>query len=65
MDVRVGLWRRLSTEELMLLNYSVGEDSCESLEQQGDQTSQSERKYSLEGMMLKLKLQYFGHLMQN
>ena len=30
MDVRVGLWRKLSTEELMLLNCSVGEDSRES-----------------------------------
>ena len=27
MDVRVGLWRRLSTEELMLLNCGVEEDS--------------------------------------
>ena len=27
MDVRVGLWRKLSTEELMLLNCGVGEDS--------------------------------------
>ena len=27
MDVRVGLCRRLSTEELMLLNSGVGEDS--------------------------------------
>ena len=40
-DVRVGLYRRLSTEELMLLNCGVGEDSTESLGQQGDQTSQS------------------------
>ena len=32
MDVRVGLWRRLSAEELMLLNYGVGEDSWESLD---------------------------------
>ena len=31
MDVRVRLWRKLSTEELMLLNCGVGEDSCESL----------------------------------
>ena len=43
-----------------------GEDSWESLGQQGDQTSQSilreiNSEYSLEG--LKLKLQYFGHLM--
>ena len=30
MDVRVGLWRRLSAEELMLLNCGVGEDSWES-----------------------------------
>ena len=26
-DVRVGLWRKLSAEELMLLNCGVGEDS--------------------------------------
>ena len=44
MDVRVGLWRKLSAEELMLLNCGVGEDSWESLGQQGDQTSQSSRK---------------------
>ena len=31
MDVRVGPQRRLSTKELMLLNYGVGEDSWESL----------------------------------
>ena len=30
MDVRVGLWRKLSTKELMLLNCGVGEDSWES-----------------------------------
>ena len=30
MDVRVGLGRRLSAEELMLLKCGVGEDSCES-----------------------------------
>ena len=41
MDVRVGLWRKLSAKELMLLNYGVGEDSWESLGLQGDQTSQS------------------------
>ena len=43
-DVRVGPWRRLSTEELMLLNCSAGEDSRESLGLQGDQTSRSWRK---------------------
>ena len=31
MDVRVGLWRRLRAEELMLLSCGVGEDSWESL----------------------------------
>ena len=39
MDVRIGLWRKLSTEELMLLNCGVGEDSWESLGLQGDPTS--------------------------
>ena len=52
----------------MLVNCGVGEDSCECLGLQGDQTSQSLKEinpeYSLEGLMLKLKLQYFGHLIQ-
>ena len=39
MDVRVGLWRKLSAEELMLLNCGVGEDSWESLGLEGDPTS--------------------------
>ena len=33
--------RKLSMEKLMLLNCGVGEHSLESLELQGDQTSQS------------------------
>ena len=33
--------RKLSTEELMLLKYSVGEDSWESLGLEGDQITQS------------------------
>ena len=37
------MWRKLSTEELMLLNCGVGEDSWESLELQGDPTSPSSR----------------------
>ena len=43
----------------------VGEDSWESLELQGDPTILKEinPEYTLEGLMLKLKLQYFGHLM--
>ena len=54
--------------ELMLLNCGVGEDSGESFGLQEDPTNPSILKeispgYSLEGLMLKLKLQYFGHLM--
>ena len=44
MDVRVGLKRKLSAEEPMLLNYDVGEDSWESLGLQGDPTSPSQRR---------------------
>ena len=52
----------------MLLNCGVGEDSLESLGLQGDPTRRSILKeiyheYSLEGLMLKLKLQYLGYLM--
>ena len=60
--------KKLNTKELMLLNCGVGEDSWESLGLQGDQTSpkgnQPWFQYSLEGLMLKLKLQYSGHLIQ-
>ena len=47
MDVRVGPWRMLSTEELMLLNCGAGEDSWECLGLQGDPTSPFERKPTL------------------
>ena len=51
----------------MLLNCGV-EDSSKSLELQGDQKKsilkEISPEYSLEGLMLKLKLQYFGHLMR-
>ena len=40
-DVRVGLWWKLSAKELMILNCGVGEDSWESLGLQGDPTSPS------------------------
>ena len=51
----------------MLLNCGAEKDSCESLGLQGKRSNQSILKeinleYSLEGLMLKLKLQYFGHL---
>ena len=47
MDVRVGLQSKLSTEELMLLNCGVGENSWESLGLQGYQASPSWRKSAL------------------
>ena len=51
-------------KKLMFPTCGVGEGSWESLGLQGDQTSQEiSSEYSLEGLMLKLKLQYFGHLM--
>ena len=64
--MRVGLWRKLSAKELMLFNCGVGEDSW--VPWTARRSNQSILKeispgYSLEGMMLKLKLQYFGHLM--
>ena len=52
----------------MLLNCGVGEDSWESLGLQRDPISPILKEispgFSLEGLMLKLKLQYFGHLMR-
>ena len=54
---------------MILLNCGVGEDPWESLGLQGNPTSPSILKAispgcSLEGLMLKLKLQYFSHLMR-
>ena len=65
--LRVGQWRKLSAEELILLNYGVGEDSLR-VPWTARRYNQSILKEispgcSLEGLMLKLKLQYFGHLM--
>ena len=50
----------------MLLNCSIGEDSLESLDCKEIKpvNSKGNPEYSLEGLMLKLKLQYFGHLMR-
>ena len=67
MDVRVGLWRKLSTKELMLSNCGVGEDSWESVGLQRSNQSilkEISPECSLEKLMLKLKLQCFGHLMR-
>ena len=67
MDVRVGLWRKLSTEELMLLMVVLEKTLESPLDR--EEIHQSILKEispgcSLEGLMLKLKLQYFGHLMR-
>ena len=52
----------------MFLNCGVGEDSWEplGLSRRSKQSVLKEinHQYSLEGLMLNLKLQYFGHLMQ-
>ena len=66
MDVRVGTKRRLSTEELMLLNCGAREDSrVPWTARRSNQYILKEvsPEYSLEGLILKLKFQYFGHLM--
>ena len=65
MDVRVGLWRRLSAEELMLLNCWRRLLRVPWTARRSSQSILKEINpgISLEGMMLKLKLQYFGHFM--
>ena len=68
MDVKDGPQRKLSAEKLMLLNCGIREDSRESLGL-ARRSNQSMLKVispgcSLERLMLKLKLQCFGHLMQ-
>ena len=62
MDVRVGL----SAEELVPLNCGVGLLRIPWTARKSNQSIQKEISpgYSLEGMMLKLKLHYFGHLMR-
>ena len=57
----------VNAEELMLLNCGAGEDLR--VPWTAKRSNQSILKeinpeYSLEGLMLKLKLEYFGHLMQ-
>ena len=67
--IHVDVWqkpkRKLSAEELMLLNCNVGEDlsplDCKEIQSVLKEISPG---CSLEGLMLKLNLQYFGHLMQ-
>ena len=65
-DMRAGPYRSLSTEELMLWSCGTGEDSRVSWTARRSNQSNLKKinpDYSLEGLMLKLKLQYSGHLM--
>ena len=58
---------KLSAEELMLLNCGVREDSRVPWTAKRSNhfiLKEISPEYSLEGLMLKLKLQYFDHLMQ-
>ena len=66
MDVWVGLQRKLSAEELMPLNCGIGEDlGIPWTSRRSNQSILKEisSEYSLEGLMVKLKFQYFSHLM--
>ena len=68
MDVRVGLLRKLSAEELIFFQLWCWRRLLR-VPWTARRSNQSILKeisleYSLEGLMLKLKLQYFGHLMQ-
>ena len=58
--------KNLSTKALILLNCGVGKDSVPWTARRSNQSILKEisPEYSLEGLMLKLKLQCFGHLMQ-
>ena len=65
--MRVRSQNRLKAEELMLSNYGIGEDSrvpWTAWRSNQSILKEINPKYSLEGLMLKLKLQYFGHLMR-
>ena len=66
MDVKVELSRKLSTEELMLLNCGGGEDSLESLDCKEIQPVHPKGDQSLVFIGrtdVELKVQYSGHLM--
>ena len=66
MDVRVRLLKKLSAHELKLLNCGFGEDSrVPWIARRSNQSILKEISpgCSLEGQMLKLKLEYFYHLM--
>ena len=61
--MRVEIYRKISTKELMLLN-CVLESTLDARRSNQSILKEISPEYSLEGLMLKLKLQYFSHLMQ-
>ena len=68
-DIRIahiiGLWRKLSAKELMLLNCGVGEDlrvPWTAIRSYQSILKEISPGCSMEGLILKLKLQHFGHL---
>ena len=66
MDVRIGLWRKPSVQELMLWTVVLEKTLESPLDARRSNQSilkEISPECSLEGLMLKLKLQYFGHLM--
>ena len=68
LDVTVGPSKRPSAEELMLLNCGAGEDCLRGpwIARRSNESILKEisPEYSLERLMPKLKLQYFGHMMR-
>ena len=56
-------WTVKSTEELMLLNCGV-EDPWTARRFNQSILKEISSEYSLKGLMVKLKIQYFGHLMR-
>ena len=54
----------MSTEESILLNYGVGEVPWTARRSNQSILKEINPEYSLQGLMLKLRLQYLGHLMQ-
>ena len=62
--MRVGIQRKLSMEELMLLNCGVTEVPWTARRSNQSILKEIHPGCSLEGLMLKLRLQSFGHLMR-
>ena len=62
--MRDELERKVSTEELMFLRRKLLRVPWTAWRSNQSILKEISPEYSLEGLMLKLKLQYFGHLMQ-